>query len=104
MIYSRQLGFFTRFRNNLTNESRRSLVFDELLMHNNSYLNHYVTLSEQYSSKEEIFQKYKVDILNEIRKMTENQGRYKYNLYMKFNPTLTPLNTKDIKIFTQKFV
>ena len=86
------------------NGSTRSLVFDELLMHNNSYLNHYVTLSEQYISKEEIIQKYKVDLLNEIRRMAENQGRYKFNLYMKFNPALTPLNLKDMKIYTQKFI
>ena len=88
--------FFIRFKSNLMNGSTRSLVFDELLMHNNSYLNHYVTFSEQYISKEEIIQKYKIDLLNEIRRMAKNQCRYKFNLYMKFNPTLTPLNLKYI--------
>ena len=100
----RQLSFFTSFKSNLMNGSPRSLVFDELLVHNNSYLIHYVTLSEQYKSKNEIIQKFKVDLQNEIRRMAENQDRYKFNLYNKFNPTLTPLNFKDIKISAQKFI
>ena len=89
--------FFTSFKSNLMNGSPRSLVFDELLVHNNSYLNHYVTLSEQYKSKNEIIQKFKVDLQNEIRRMAENQDRYKFNLYNKFN-------FKDIKISAQKFI
>ena len=104
MIYSRQLKFITSFKSNLPEGSTRSMVFNELLRHNNEYLNHYVTLSEKYTTKKEITEKYRIDLVNEIKHLAENENSYKYNLYMKFSPTLTPLNTQNTKIFTRKFL
>ena len=38
MIYARQLKFFENFKRNLRRESARSIVFEELMNHSNSYL------------------------------------------------------------------
>ena len=51
-----------------------------------------------------MIEKYNTDLVNEIKNLAQNENNYKYNLYMKFNPTLIPLDIKDTKIFTQKFV
>ena len=104
MIYSRQLNFITKFKKNLPERSARSIVFNELLKHNNVYLNHYVKLGEEFTKKKDVTEKYRIDLVNKIKTLAEGENSYKYNLYMKFNPNLTPLNTQDTKLFTQKFV
>ena len=96
LIYSRQLGFYKRFRSNLIDGSARSLVLSELLSHKN--------LNEQYTTMKEIIVKYKLDLHNEIRRLAVNCGKYKFELYMKFNPTLTRLHFNNIKSSTQRFV
>ena len=104
MIYSRQLKFFEGFQKNLQIGSARSLVFNELLMYNNPYLQHYVTLSQIYSSKKEIYDKYRTDLVNDIRRLAISSSNYKYHLYSQFNPALKPLDANNTKIFHRRFI
>ena len=89
------------FPEDLKDGSARFIVFNELLKKNNSYLQHYVPLGEKYTSKKEVVEKYRMDVINKVRSLSINQSNYKYHLYATFNPTLEPLN---VKIFTEKFV
>ena len=104
MIFSRQLQFYQGFQNNLQIGSARFIVFHELLMNNSPYLQHYVSLNEKYSTRKEIVDYYRADIMNKIRHLAISPSNYKYHLYAKFNPALVPLDIKNTKIFTQKFL
>ena len=54
------------------------------------YIQLYVTISERYASKDEIYAEFASDIKDQVNKLAD-EGLYKYQIYRKMNPSLDPL-------------
>ena len=104
LIYSRQLNFITRFKDNLVEGSTRKTIYEELIKHNNSYLSHYTSLCSKYPTKNDITRHCKTELFNDVARLSEVEKNYKFNLYKKFNPSLLPPNLHDTNIFSIKFI
>ena len=90
LITSRQQGFFKRFGESVQHGSSRSRVFEILKQDKNEdYIQHYVTMSEKYSSKDEIYAEFVSDLKDQVNKLAD-EGLYKYQIYRKMNPSLDP--------------
>ena len=90
LITSRQQGFFKRFEESIHHGSSRSRVFEILKQDKNEdYIQHYVTMSEKYSSKDEIYAEFVSDLKDQVNKLAD-EGLYKYQIYRKMNPSLDP--------------
>ena len=90
IITSRQLKFFKRFGESIHPGSSRSHVFQMLKADENEpYIQHYVDISQKYSSQEDIYKEYLTDIKQQVNTLAD-QGNYKYQIYRQFNPTLEP--------------
>ena len=63
IITSRQLGFYQRFGESIHPGSSRSRVFEKLKEdENEKYIQHYVSMSRTYTSKDEIYKECIADI------------------------------------------
>ena len=90
LITSSQQGFFKRFGESLHHGFSRSRVFEILKQDKNEdYIQHYVTISETYSSKNEIYAEIASDLKDQFNKLAD-EGLYKYQIYRKMNPSLNP--------------
>ena len=90
IITSRQLKFFERFGDSIHPGSPRSRVFELLKEDENEpFIQHYINISNKYSSKEDIYTEYMNDIKQQINSLAQN-GHYKFQIYKRFNPTLEP--------------
>ena len=90
IITSHQLGFFKRFAETLQPGSPRSRVFQTLVEdENEEYIQHYVKLSSQYTSKEEIYNE-QISVIKQQIKQLADEGSYKFQIYLQMNPKLEP--------------
>ena len=90
IILARQLKFYRRFKNSLRVESTRYDVFNALLADRTDYLKHYQQLDQKYNNIEEIYAEFDNKIKKEIKRLAVDDKHYKYRMYEKINPTLTP--------------
>ena len=91
LIYSRQHSFFTKFIGNLKENSARKLVFDGIQDSGCDFLDHYVNLLTAHHSKDDIKSHFSNKLRTEVNSLAEQEDRYKFQLYKRFNPNLTPL-------------
>ena len=56
---------------------------------NEDYIQHYMTISDTYSSKDEIYAEFASDLKDRVNKLAD-EGLYKYQIYRKMNPSLNP--------------
>ena len=90
IITSRQLGFYQRFGESIHPGSSRSRVFEKLKEdENEKYIQHYVSMSRTYTSKDEIYKECVSDIKQQINSLAD-QGKYKFQIYRRMNPSLEP--------------
>ena len=68
----------------------RYKVFHELLQNAPAYLQHYLDLESKYNNRNEIHFEYLCKLKEKIRNFAAKNDRYKYQIYMSFNPCLTP--------------
>ena len=73
LIYSRQLNFITRFKDNLVEGSTRKTIYEELIKHNNSYLSHYTSLCSKYPTKYDITRHYITELFNDVARLSEDE-------------------------------
>ena len=84
------MGFFKRFGESLHPGSSRSHVFEKLKEdQNEKYIQHYVSISQQYTSKDEVYNKFMADIKQQINSLAD-EGNYKFQIYRRMNPSLQP--------------
>lgn len=91
LIYSRQHTFFTKFIANLKENSARKLVFDGIQDSGCDFLDHYINLLNSYHSKDDIRTHFSNNLTNEVNTLAGQEDKYKFQLYKRFNPDLTPL-------------
>ena len=85
---SRQLKFYKRFTESLQANSARREVFDQLKSDpNEPYIQHYINISQKYTSKEEIYRESLDEMKNQVNVKADN-GDYKFDMYRKMNPSL----------------
>ena len=89
IIYSRQLKFYRRFRDNVNENSRRAKMFQLLLNNKTNFLEHYETLDSKYERSEEILIESR-NILKQSIYNLANAGQSKFKMYVDINPDLTP--------------
>ena len=90
LIHARQLKFYRRLLSTVEPEERRLKLVDGLNEGSaTSYLQHYVNLDAQYTSENDIYKEHSDDIKQRIRDNAE-KDRYKFQIYMEFNPDLSP--------------
>ena len=90
IILSRQLGFFKRFAETLQPGSPRSRVFQTLVEdENEEYIQHYVKLLSQYTSKEENYNE-QISVIKQQIKLLADEDSYKFQIYLKMNRKLEP--------------
>ena len=56
---------------------------------NEVYIQHYINLSQNYNSKDQIYNEHISDIKQKINSLAD-QGNYKFEVYRKMNPSLEP--------------
>ena len=100
LIRARQLKFYRRFKKSMKANSTRKLIFTELLSRSTSYLDHYRSLDEAYTTVTEVKEFYIRELHQEVRVLASDKDRhYKYWVYCEINPTLSPspfLNRIDV--------
>ena len=69
--------------------SARQFAFDKLKEYPSSYLAHYIKLTEKYENHHDIYKFYSDQIKDKILTYAD-QGKYKYDIYLKINPNLEP--------------
>ena len=88
IITCRQFGFFKQFGESLHPGSSRSKVFELLKADENlRYIQHYVDISQKYTSKKEIYNEYMSQVKQQINSLAD-QGNYKFMIYRRMNPSL----------------
>ena len=88
LIHARQLKFYTRYRDGVTNmNTPRAQLFARLLSEPTPYLQHYVDLCEKYEKPEDIYKKSSEDVRERLKACVDN-NQYKYIIYSKINPKL----------------
>ena len=105
LIYSRQLTFFQNFRNNLQLNSSRDTVFRILSDSHPKYLLHYLQLEQKYANSNEIYFDFITQMKRKICDNAAKEDRYKFQIYMEFNPLLEPFkNINDCRYITETII
>ena len=86
-ILSRQFKFFQRFSKSMLHNSSRSKVFQQIQDKDEAYIQHDIHIIQKYTSKDEIYFEFRDGIKQNIKTLPQN-GYYKYQIYLKFNPQL----------------
>ena len=74
----------------------QTLVEDE----NEEYIQHYVKLSSQYTSKEEIYNE-QISVIKQQIKLLADEGSYKFQIYLQMKPKLEPSPFIIFRILSQ---
>ena len=93
IIMSRQLNFIRNFTTNFNESSPRKIIFEHLKNMENPYIKYYIHLSDTYNSKHEIYSSEMQKLKGEINRLAQNNSKYKFMLYKKFN---SDLSTPDL--------
>ena len=87
LIEARQFNFFKRFESTLLATGDRKFVFDQLASNPSKFMKHYQLLVRKYSDSSEIYSHHIDQVKLKIRNYAL-QGKYKYEIYLKYNPEL----------------
>ena len=87
IIYARQLNFYKRFKNSLSEDGVRHQMMDIMTTNPTQYIRHYIDLENQYQESTEIYKKFDEELKSSIRKKVDD-GCYKFQIYLKINPQL----------------
>ena len=89
IVLLRQYNFYKRFRKSIEAGSRRDKMMQMLLGKKTSYLQHYEELVTKYATGNDIITESLNQIKQKIYRLAD-AGHYKYQIYVKINPDLTP--------------
>ena len=89
IVLLRQYNFYKRFRKTIEAGSRREKMMQMLLGKKTSYLKHYEELVSKYATGTDIITEGLSEIKQKIYRLAD-AGHYKYQIYVKINPDLTP--------------
>ena len=80
LILARQFKFFKRYRTRaLENNTPRCVLFAKLLSEPTSYLNHYLSLQENFDDVEQIYRNAAEEVKAKLKAFEDN-GHYKYEI------------------------
>ena len=90
LITARQLNFFTRYKSDLVGNTPRVQLFNRLMREPTEYIQHYIDISEKYSSVADVYRESANDVKRKIREYASDTSKdhYKYEIYVEFNPEL----------------
>ena len=83
------------FKKLFSHNHEEKRVFRFLLEHQTTYLRHYETLKQKYSSKTEIVTEFRNQLKSRIVKYAHEE-RYKFSIYLKMNPELNTSQFLDL--------
>ena len=90
LILSRQLNFFRRFKSSLQPYGTRESLFSHLMANSTKFLDHYKQLDNKYQTSEQLTIEHRNELKSKIRTLGSSDTHYKYWIYLKLNPELTP--------------